>query len=194
MKHHFTKNFFTFYHTKPKCKRIKFLFMLLFGLLVNMNLYAQGNITLDRENTPIRDVFSEIEQKSSLVFIYSGKLDTELNKRITIKAVSEPLKELLSRIIKNTRLKYRILDKQVVIYKEEAESTKKDNASVVSDNQTAPSTPLSIKGTVTDRKGEPLTGVNIRIKGTTTGLISNVKGYFEVTLQGMKTAHWYFLP
>ncbi len=186
MKQNFTKDDFCLKNPTPVALRILVAIAMFF--LININLHAQGNITLDRENTPIKDIFSEIEQKSSLVFIYSGKLNNELSKRITIKASSEPLKELMNRIVKNTKLKFKILDKQVVIYKEGAETTKKSNVSINTENQSLPTSPLVIKGTVTDKKGEPIIGASIRIKGTTTGLISNYEGKFEVTLQDMKSA------
>ena len=42
---------------------------------------------------------------------------------------------------------------------------------------------ITITGTVTD-KGDPLPGVNVMLKGTTTGMATNIDGKYEVTVPG----------
>lgn len=42
--------------------------------------------------------------------------------------------------------------------------------------------PIEIKGKVVDKSGEGIPGVSIKVKGTTTGTISNTKGEFVVTV------------
>jgi hypothetical protein len=39
---------------------------------------------------------------------------------------------------------------------------------------------INVRGHITDSRGEPLPGVNILIKGTTTGTITNVDGNYEI--------------
>lgn len=41
---------------------------------------------------------------------------------------------------------------------------------------------VRVKGVVKDQNGEPLAGVNVVIKGTTTGVISGIDGEFEITV------------
>lgn len=40
---------------------------------------------------------------------------------------------------------------------------------------------LNVKGTVTDTKGEPLIGVNVRVKGTAQGVATDLDGKFSIT-------------
>ncbi|RRB02440.1 SusC/RagA family TonB-linked outer membrane protein [Larkinella rosea] len=54
------------------------------------------------------------------------------------------------------------------------------NAAVVSPKSAAPLE--NITGTVKDAKGEPLPGVNVLIKGTKTGTVSDIKGMFRLNL------------
>jgi hypothetical protein len=42
--------------------------------------------------------------------------------------------------------------------------------------------PLSVSGRVSDANGELLPGVNVTVKGTTTGVISNNKGEYTITV------------
>jgi restriction endonuclease S subunit len=52
---------------------------------------------------------------------------------------------------------------------------------------------ISVTGTVTDATtGEPLPGVNIVIKGTGTGTISDLNGNFTLQVND-KDIFWYFL-
>ena len=43
---------------------------------------------------------------------------------------------------------------------------------------------ISISGAVTEASGEPLPGVNILVKGTTTGAISNQNGTYSIAVPG----------
>ena len=39
---------------------------------------------------------------------------------------------------------------------------------------------MSVKGTVKDQTGEPIIGANVLVKGTTTGVVTDLDGKFEV--------------
>ena len=56
---------------------------------------------------------------------------------------------------------------------------------------TAYSQDVTITGTVTDANSEPLVGVNVLVKGTTTGAITDIDGNFSVS--GKKEVHSFFL-
>ena len=55
---------------------------------------------------------------------------------------------------------------------------------------TAYSQDVTITGTVTDANSEPLVGVNVLVKGTTTGAITDIDGNFSVS---GKEVHSFFL-
>lgn len=56
---------------------------------------------------------------------------------------------------------------------------------------TAYSQDVTITGTVTDANSEPLVGVNVLVKGTTTGAITDIDGNFSVS--GKKEVHSFLL-
>lgn len=64
---------------------------------------------------------------------------------------------------------YTVVDKQIIL------STKKN------DQQATASFPL--KGTVRDSKGEPLIGVNVKVKGAAVGAITDFDGNFLLEVQ-----------
>src|SRR4051812_755558 len=45
---------------------------------------------------------------------------------------------------------------------------------------------LAVSGVVTDEKGETLPGVNVRLKGTTIGITTDVNGKYKLNLPGSK--------
>ena len=53
---------------------------------------------------------------------------------------------------------------------------------------TAYSQDVTITGTVTDANSEPLVGVNVLVKGTTTGAITDIDGNYTLTLNDLKKA------
>lgn len=52
-----------------------------------------------------------------------------------------------------------------------------ETASVEADANMVP-----VKGKVVNEQGEPLIGVNVRVKGTSTGTITDMNGRFKLTL------------
>ena len=52
---------------------------------------------------------------------------------------------------------------------------------------------LSVKGTVTDDKGEPLPGVNVVVKGTTVGSVTDVNGKYQIDASAKSTLTFSFI-
>ncbi|MFV0269520.1 MAG: carboxypeptidase-like regulatory domain-containing protein, partial [Draconibacterium sp.] len=49
-------------------------------------------------------------------------------------------------------------------------------------NVLAHSQTVSVSGTVSDSQGEPLPGVNVLVKGTTTGTVTNMDGAYSLQI------------
>lgn len=67
------------------------------------------------------------------------------------------------------------------------ETTERTTSPVFSTKEAEPETPtgaskVAVKGKVINEQGEPLIGVNVRIKGSNTGTITDVNGQFELSL------------
>jgi TonB-linked SusC/RagA family outer membrane protein len=43
---------------------------------------------------------------------------------------------------------------------------------------------LTVTGSITDENSDPMPGVNVRVKGTTSGVVSNVEGRFSISVPG----------
>jgi len=144
-------------------------FFLLTGLLaISAESYSQTQrLNLNMKDAQIIDVFNAIEQQSGFYFFYKND---EINGTAKVNAQFQDatIDNILSRILNNTGLNYKIVDKYIVISpgKEAAQS-----------NQTAIQT---IQGKVTDSSGSPLPGVTVVIKGTSLGAITDTDGKYSL--------------
>lgn len=159
---------------KRTLRIMKVLFIFLFALIAGINArsYSQETINLHLKNTPIKDVFSEIEKKSDYIFILSDNVESEMSRKTDIKIASSSIEEIVNLIVKNTGLRYKILNKQIVIYKEGEPTLMAQQQNII-----------TITGIVTDKKNETLVGVSIRVKNSTQGTTTNADGSFAITFR-----------
>ena len=122
------------------------------------------NVTVKMKNSSFIQIAKEIQKQTELTFLYNdakvGNI-TGLNPDFT----NADVKTVLEYCLKNSGLTFSIVDNTVVISPVKTTNQQKENK-------------LTITGKVTDQQGLPLPGVNIIIKGTTLGFVSDVEGKF----------------
>lgn len=130
----------------------------------------QTNFTISMENQTLKSVVEWIEKNSLFIFIYDTDLD--LSHRVSVDVYNKPVEEILKQIFSGTNLEYNIRNRQVMIRKAEVKT-----APV---NQFVQQEKVTIKGAVTDIKGEAIIGANIIEDGTTNGTITDIDGQFSL--------------
>lgn len=152
------------YRLKAKC--ITFFCCLLF---VQTVLFAQENIkiTIVRNDISLREALAEVERQSNMSVAYN---ESQLNttQRISLNIKSQTVEHALNFILKGTGFSYKLSNGYIMI-----SADKKENV-----------VPKKIKGKVVDINGEPLIGVNVKIKNDPSGTITDIDGNF--TLQANK--------
>ncbi|WP_347564969.1 SusC/RagA family TonB-linked outer membrane protein [Bacteroides caecimuris] len=131
--------------------------------------FAQNDlkITIKKKNITLLEAFQQIEKQSTyLVAFNESKL--EKSKQIDLDINAQPLDKSLAEILKGTGHKYKIKGNYIMIVPEDRGTEEKK----------------TLTGVVTDEKGEPLIGVNVLVKGHSTGTVTNIEGQF--TLQAAK--------
>lgn len=157
------------------------LFFLFFGFLIShaANGYSQETkFTLDLKSASIQDILTEIENESSFRFIYDGYAKKIVDRKVKLSADSQTLEEILNHILVNTGLSYRILDDQVVIYRDETKTITAENEKDITEQVTQQKRKIS--GRVTDKNGEAIIGANIIEVGTTNGTVTDLDGNFSI--------------
>jgi len=166
---------------------MKLTSILLFVSLMGMaaRTYSQeARFDLSVKNASIIQVFDEIERISEFGFLFkTDQLD--LNRQYTLNLKNADIEKILKEVLNPEEYSYRLIDRNIVITRV--------NANTVQDNNVK-----KVSGKVTDSSDSPLPGVSVVVKGTTSGTITDSNGNYSLpqvpenaTLQfsfvGMKT-------
>ncbi|MEX8547378.1 MAG: TonB-dependent receptor [Mucilaginibacter sp.] len=142
-------------------------------LQVSAASYAQ-RINLNVKNAPLKEVLTKIGEQSGFSFIYNSEM-IKVAKPVNLSVADELLPDVLTKCFQNQPLTYVINGNTVVIKKKDQNAVSLKKAEVAIP-------PITVTGTVKDSKGQPLPGVSIRVKGTTTGIVTNVDGKYSIQL------------
>jgi len=158
------------------------LFLLFFGILFSQAAtgYSQETkLSLNLKSASIKEICDEIEKKSDFRFIFVGNAKKSINKKVNLTANSQNIDEILNDILSNTKLMYKILDNQIVVYQDETKATQKEIDKTVSELTVQQQT--TVRGKVIEAgTNEPLPGVSILIENSTRGVTTDVDGTFEI--------------
>ncbi len=155
--------------------RISLLLMLAAVLKVTASAYSQSvRVDLDFKNASLEKVFQSIQDKTEFDFFYKNDY-LPADKTISKTYSNAKIDEVLDEVLNGTGLVYRILNKDVIITREQISKTGSDGLNAQPQTKT-------ITGKVTDDYGQPLPGVAVFIPGTTTGTVTKPDGTFELII------------
>ncbi len=158
---------------------MKLTFLLTFLLVVSAsaNTYSQMlKLSLNFDNVKIEQVLHEIEESSQFVFLYEqNTIDKTLNRTINVK--DESIEFILTELFSGTNVKYKIDDRQILLYNESQPELK----TVISESTTQTTQKLTVTGKISDSKGEVVPGASVLIQGTNIGTVSNMDGIYTLT-------------
>lgn len=143
------------------------IFTAIFSLVTSANTYAQNTrLSLKLEEATILEIFQEIERSTEFGFFFKNG-DLDMNKQYNIHLENAKIDEILSTILSEEEVDFRIEDKNIIVTKRNLSDMKQQ--------------PTVVTGTVTDATtGEIMPGVNIVVEGTTIGTITDVHGNFRI--------------
>ncbi|HBG40984.1 MAG TPA: SusC/RagA family TonB-linked outer membrane protein [Porphyromonadaceae bacterium] len=140
--------------------------------------YSQvTKVSLDLGSASIKEVCKEIEKKTDYIFVFSDNTESYINMHVNARINSQTIFEILNNILLNTGLSYKVLDKQVVIYKDKRLSK---NRELAFSEEIVQQQKKAILGTVLDISGAPIIGVNVVEKNTTNGTVTDIDGKFSL--------------
>lgn len=131
------------------------------------NVHSQNaRVSIRMNNVKLDKILNEIESQTDYLFIYNNQVN--INKIASVRAKNEAVAQVLDKILANTGINYELEGTHIILTTEDVKST--NTAQQVK----------TITGIVTDTSGEAIIGANIRIKGTTTGTITDIDGKFSI--------------
>ncbi len=148
-------------------KLIAFL-VFVFVFDVSASVYSQNSkISVKIENGTLSEIFNKIEEQSEYRFFYQNEQIKKIEKK-TVEVSDKNISDLVSSLLENTGLTYKMVDRNIIIYPE-SDAGKY----AVNRDQSIP-----VSGRVTDSSGVPLPGVTVVVKGTTIGAITDSEGKY----------------
>lgn len=152
--------------------KLSLYLLLLTAFSLQANGYFQAMpLTLELKNATINEIINCVRQKTNLRFLYRVEEVDVYGKR-NFSVVNASVEDLMNVLLKGTDLSYEV-ENDVVIIKPSARK-----------NFARPQVAEKVKGRVYDRRGQPLPGVSVSVKGTQLGVSTNIEGEFEMELPG----------
>jgi len=149
------------------------LFLLTFMQVLAIDSYSQKTkLSLDMKNATVEDVLKQIEGQSEFFFLFSPKI-VDVTRKVNIKLEGNKIDDALTQLFNGTEIDYLVIDRQIVL------STHEQMVPFITTIQQE----ITITGKVTDEDGNPLPGVNIIIKGTSTGTITDLDGNYSIEVE-----------
>ncbi len=127
----------------------------------------QTKLNLNVQNMTVKDVLKLIEDQSSYTFMYNAS-KINVYREVNIKTENSSVENILKKLFAGENISYRIIDRNIII---------SSDSEIFDSNQPT----QNVSGKVTDGSGQPLPGVTVIIKGSTTGVITDVDGAFNLS-------------
>ncbi len=158
-------------------RNILLLLMLSVSQVFALNTYSQKTkLTLDLNDITIKEALLQIEEQSEFNFLYNTKL-IDVNRKTSLKIKDQKIDQVLSELFDNSDVNYTVFNKQIILSPGEYLTEVK----VESEQQ------IIITGKVIDSQtGQPMPGVNIVVKGTRIGTISDSDGKYSLSVTDLR--------
>ncbi|MES3019288.1 MAG: SusC/RagA family TonB-linked outer membrane protein [Bacteroidota bacterium] len=164
-----------------KLMRIGFIFVavllttaqLLLALPVSSQKISTVEVKLELKNETLLAAFKKIEQQTPFRFVYR-KGDLMAIPAKSIRASTYTVEQALNLLLENTDFSYKQIDNNVLIGANDAQPAAKAESKAIAD--------IPVKGRVTDKTGETLPGVSVRLKGTSVGTTTDINGNYSINI------------
>ncbi len=140
----------------------------------------ERNISIQAEGLRFIKVLSLIEEQANVRFIYSpSAIDTR--QKVTIKVTNRKLDNVLREFLLPLSVDFTVVENRILLKRVPSQSSgmnaREPDTSILPEDADR-----TIRGKVTDEKGEPLPGVSILVKGTQRGTTTNPEGAFTIAV------------
>jgi TonB-dependent starch-binding outer membrane protein SusC len=132
------------------------------------------HVTVELRNENLKNLFKKIESQTGLLFAYRSRQVEGLD-NLTLPKATRSVRATLDLVLEGTTLLYRQVNNSVIIFQQGAEDLPTSMALI--------DLAKEIKGRVTDlTTNEPMPGVNVLVKGTTTGTSTDSDGRYTLAV------------
>lgn len=133
-----------------------------------MGQEKKGALHIVLHNQPVKEALHLIEKQAGVTFHFD-KTRIDMTRTVTLDLENVPLSEALAALARQTGYQFQ---------------QRGDKVLIVGAGEALPPVPEKvselIKGTVSDSKGQPIQGVSVEVRGSTTGTQTDVNGAFSI--------------
>ncbi len=162
-------------HLKQLTKIMKLSVFIMFAttltLLANITEAQNSVVNFNNENISVGQLINEIENQTDYLVIYSNS-EIDVDREVTLKRKENKVSSYLKEIFGEVGVDYEFDNNYIILAKEKV--SKNVLSSRTSQQQN------DVTGRVIDDTGEGLPGVNVTVKGTTTGVMTNIDGNYSI--------------
>lgn len=155
---------------------LSLLFICTFQLVATTLDAQNATVEIGTNHLTVKELIREIEKQTEFLVLYRNN-DVNTERVVRINEKSNKISSVLDAAFKDSDISYEIQNKYILLAK------KADRTASPIIQQTG----KRITGTVLDELGEPAIGANIVEKGVQNGVITDLNGKFEITVQPSAT-------
>ena len=156
-------------------KLTTFLLLTCFTTFASTGYSQPEKVSIQLNNASVKQLFQSIEDQTFYKFLYRN--DAVENIQVTLDELDTPLDKILNKALAGSGLSYKILPNNLIVV------ASKDALQQ-----------LKITGTVKDKDGVPLVGVNVVVTGTTQGTMTDIDGKYSIKVpEGAKSLTFSFI-
>ncbi|TKG89041.1 SusC/RagA family TonB-linked outer membrane protein [Puteibacter caeruleilacunae] len=144
------------------------IFMLIGVMQLSANVYSQSTrLNLSLKKVTLEEVLRTIERQSEYKFLYKDEM-IDTDKEVSIEVKNSLIDDILKEVLDQSKVSYTVLENNLIVI------TPSDRDSMSQESK--------VIGTIVDNVGDPLPGVAVVVKGTTIGTVTDVNGYYLLTV------------
>jgi TonB-linked SusC/RagA family outer membrane protein len=156
------------------------------GVCLAFDGYGQileQKVTLQLHDVPLEKALKEITSITNVRFAYS-KQSLNVSQTVTVDVAETPLGEVLLDLFSPQDVSFIVHENEAsIVLKVKGEKTERASTNEI----------IVISGTVTSAEGTPMPGVNIIVKGTTTGTTTDTDGKYSLSVDENATLIFSFI-
>ena len=153
----------------------------------------QKKVSISLQKGSIKTLLKSIEKQTNVLFSYKKDLIAN-DEPLTLEIKNEKVEDVLKKVLTPRNISFETVgERQIILIRSKSLGLDlKENGS----NQISMTLPtiennvnndITIKGTVSDEKGEKLPGVSVTLKGTSRGGTTNVDGEYSIAVTDSKS-------
>lgn len=150
------------------------LFLIVLPAHVSGSYAQEMRLTLSLKDVTLKEALREIEQQSEFTFVYNDAM-IDVEQRVSITVRNASIHKLLPELFAKTDIRHEVLKKKIILTPAEKDNGQGNAASGLDG--------FLVEGVVTDEQtSETLPGVNITLKGTGKGTITDINGRYSIKI------------